>query len=132
MRQTPLPMVSGRYFFPKAPLLRTKRIPAAVVTSVNRIGPVGRSAAGATDAVFFGAGDFSVAAAFSVVAGFDLQPAASVRAPSIRQTAVFWNREIKHIPLREGLVRRCGDSRENWSSRRHRLTPAGVEPHLDE
>src|ERR1700675_4089757 len=31
-------MVSGSHFFPKAPLLWTKRIPAALVTSSKRIG----------------------------------------------------------------------------------------------
>ena len=35
-------MVSGKYFFPKAPLLCLKRMPACVVTSVNSIVPVGR------------------------------------------------------------------------------------------
>src|SRR6185436_16577870 len=32
---TPLPIVSGRYFLPKAPLVWRKRMPAAVVTSVK-------------------------------------------------------------------------------------------------
>src|ERR1039457_2176380 len=36
-------MVSGRYFFPNAPLLCLKRIPACAVTSVKLIGPEGRS-----------------------------------------------------------------------------------------
>jgi hypothetical protein len=35
-------MVSGRYLFPKAPLLCLKWMPACAVTSVNSIGPEGR------------------------------------------------------------------------------------------
>src|SRR6185369_3860552 len=46
MKAQPAPMVSGRYFFPNAPLLCLKRIPACAVTSVNSIGPVGRGAVG--------------------------------------------------------------------------------------
>jgi hypothetical protein len=42
MKQTPLPIVSGRYFLPNAPLLCLKRIPACAVTSVNSMGPDGR------------------------------------------------------------------------------------------
>src|SRR5713226_10188608 len=38
-------MVSGRYFFPNAPLLCLKWIPAWAVTSVNSIGPEGRAGA---------------------------------------------------------------------------------------
>ena len=34
---TPLPMVSGIHFSPKAPVAWTKSIPAAAVTSVKRI-----------------------------------------------------------------------------------------------
>src|SRR3954467_5469978 len=34
-KTTPEPIVSGRYFFPNAPLLCAKRIPACRVTSVN-------------------------------------------------------------------------------------------------
>src|SRR5580704_11037067 len=49
--QTPLPIVSGRYFFPNAPVLCLKWMPACAVTSVNWIGPKG------------GAGDFCGAAA---------------------------------------------------------------------
>src|SRR5580700_1432487 len=41
MKQTPLPMVSGRYFFPNAPLLCLKWMPAWAVTSMNSIGPEG-------------------------------------------------------------------------------------------
>src|SRR5947209_11849582 len=37
MKAQPGPKVSGRYFFPKAPLLWTKRTPAACVTSRKRI-----------------------------------------------------------------------------------------------
>src|SRR5437667_7348467 len=36
-------MVSGRYFFPNAPLLYLKWIPACVVTSVYWMGPEGRT-----------------------------------------------------------------------------------------
>src|SRR4030095_10256206 len=46
MKAQPAPMVSGRYFLPKAPLLCLKRMPAWVVTSVNSIGPVGRGVVG--------------------------------------------------------------------------------------
>src|SRR4029077_14630883 len=42
MKQTPLPIVSGRYFLPKAPVLCLKRMPACAVTSVNSMGPEGR------------------------------------------------------------------------------------------
>ena len=45
----PVPMVSGRYFFPKAPLLCLKCIPAWAVTSVNSIGPDGRGGVGLGD-----------------------------------------------------------------------------------
>ena len=38
-------MVSGRYFFPKAPVLCLKWMPAWAVTSVNSIGPEGRGGA---------------------------------------------------------------------------------------
>src|SRR5882724_5951125 len=36
-------MVSGRYFFPKAPVLCLKWMPALAVTSVNSMGPEGRA-----------------------------------------------------------------------------------------
>lgn len=49
-------MVSGRYFFPKAPLLCLKRNPAWAVTSENSIGPDGRTGLG------LGEGDGVVAA----------------------------------------------------------------------
>ena len=42
MKAQPAPIVSGKYFFPKAPLLCLKRMPAAAVTSVNSMAPVGR------------------------------------------------------------------------------------------
>src|SRR5208282_24151 len=41
MMQTPLPIVSGRYFFPNAPVLCLKRMPACAVTSTKSIGPEG-------------------------------------------------------------------------------------------
>lgn len=46
MKAQPAPIVSGKYFFPKAPLLCLKRIPAWAVTSVNSIGPEGRGGVG--------------------------------------------------------------------------------------
>ena len=46
MSKTPLPIVSGRYFFPKAPLLCLKRMPAVALTSVYSIGPDGRGGVG--------------------------------------------------------------------------------------
>src|SRR5882762_2271077 len=42
----PVPSVSGKYFFPKAPLLCLKCIPACADTSVNSIGPDGRGGVG--------------------------------------------------------------------------------------
>src|SRR6267378_5818253 len=45
----PVPSVSGKYFFPKAPLLCLKCIPACAETSVNSIGPEGRGGVGLTD-----------------------------------------------------------------------------------
>ena len=45
MKHAPLPIVSGRYFFPNAPLLCLKRIPACEVISLNSIGPEGRKRA---------------------------------------------------------------------------------------
>src|SRR6478609_7955130 len=47
MKHTPLPMVSGRYFLPKAPVLCLKRMPDCAVTSVNSMGPAGREASAA-------------------------------------------------------------------------------------
>jgi hypothetical protein len=44
MKQAPLPIVSGRYFFPKAPELCLKWMPAWAVMSVRVIGPEGRGA----------------------------------------------------------------------------------------
>ena len=54
-------MVSGRYFFPNAPVLCLKWMPAWAVTSVNSIGPEGRggsrySVAGAGGGSVTGAG----------------------------------------------------------------------------
>src|SRR6185295_13211550 len=46
MKAPPAPMVSGRYFFPKAPLLCLKRMPASAVTSVNSMSPEGRGGVG--------------------------------------------------------------------------------------
>ena len=56
MKQTPLPIVSGKYFFPKAPLLCLKRIPACAVTSVNSTAPAGRLVATGGVCVCAGAG----------------------------------------------------------------------------
>src|SRR5579871_218391 len=90
MKQTPLPIVSGRYFFPNAPLLCLKWIPACAVTSMNWIGPEGRGASGVgetavalagTDAVApvgaaagdsgfaLAAGDFPLEVSFSTTSG---------------------------------------------------------------
>src|SRR5258705_8018513 len=44
-----VPSVSGRYFFPKAPLLCLKCMPACAETSVNSIGPDGRGGVGLGD-----------------------------------------------------------------------------------
>src|SRR6266446_2339403 len=45
----PVPRVSGRYFFPKAPVLCLKCIPACAETSVNSMGPDGRGGVGLAD-----------------------------------------------------------------------------------
>jgi len=51
--QTPLPIVSGRYFPPNAPVLCLKWMPACAVTSTNSIGPDGLLPPGiAGEAVF--------------------------------------------------------------------------------
>src|SRR5262245_9146199 len=54
MKAPPEPLVSGRYFWPKAPLLCWNRIPAAWVTSVNSIGVILAGPVGDGDAVFEG------------------------------------------------------------------------------
>src|SRR5277367_4034469 len=98
MKQTPLPMVSGRYFFPKAPLLCLKWMPAWAVTSTNSIGPEGlegagfvseaASAEGAGAEVGAGVGDGATAGGDAVrtsAIGFDLQPAARNESASKRR-----------------------------------------------
>src|SRR5215471_632013 len=44
MKATPGPIVSGRYFLPNAPVLWTKRMPAACVMSRNRVPEAGLEA----------------------------------------------------------------------------------------
>src|SRR5204863_9769903 len=61
----PLPSVSGKYFFPKAPLLCLKCIPACADTSVNSIGPDGRGGVGLGD----GVGDWFATSAGGVLTG---------------------------------------------------------------
>src|SRR3981081_4285667 len=46
----PVPSVSGKYFFPKAPLLCLKCIPACADTSVNSNRPEGRGGVGVATA----------------------------------------------------------------------------------
>ena len=46
MKAQPEPIVSGKYFFPNAPLLCLNRMPASAVTSVNSIAPLGRGGVG--------------------------------------------------------------------------------------
>src|SRR6266576_2644623 len=46
MKAQPAPIVSGKYFFPNAPLLCLKRMPACADTSVNSIAPVGLGGVG--------------------------------------------------------------------------------------
>src|ERR1700683_2415314 len=89
MTQTPEPIVSGRYFLPKPPLLWRKWMPACAVTSVKVMGPEGRRGAvdpaGPVAAV--GAGQAGGRAAGLAVAGvpeggapgFALHPAATSR-----------------------------------------------------
>src|SRR5579863_10273530 len=82
MTQTPLPIVSGRYFSPNAPLLCLKWMPACFVMSVKEIGPEGRDGVELDPGVkagFVGAGD-SVEAGRAGGADRDLQPAMSKRA----------------------------------------------------
>src|SRR5258708_39455325 len=91
-------MVSGRYFFPKAPVLCLKWMPAVAVTSVNSMRPEGRtevaSGLGAGDAGT-GVGADGTDGADSA-AGFDetvsgtfdgccLQPADTMSVASARQ-----------------------------------------------
>src|SRR6185369_7494323 len=87
-------MVSGRYFFPNAPLLCLKRMPAWAVTSVNWIGPEGRGtvleaiAGGADTGTIAGGGKLAAGCGEEVFCGLEascLQPANTRRASSIRQ-----------------------------------------------
>src|SRR5690349_25056490 len=88
----PEPIVSGRYFLPKAPLLCLKRIPASVVTSVNSIGPAGRGGVGLGD------GDAVAACSAEVFAGVtatgclhaDSSNTAQNRMQPQKGTNVFW------------------------------------------
>src|ERR1700692_4378326 len=56
MKQTPLPMVSGRYFLPNAPVLCLKWMPDWAVTSTNSIAPEGRGTSDFTCGVATGEG----------------------------------------------------------------------------
>src|ERR1700728_2995634 len=101
-------MVSGRYFFPKAPLLCLNRIPACAVTYVNSLGPEGRerfiaelgSGVGARGADDRGAG---AAAAAGVAADslecFCLQPDNPMIGPSSEQQTTRHRGSRKGKPL---------------------------------
>src|SRR5579862_177795 len=88
-------MVSGKYFFPNAPLLCLKWMPAWEVTSVNSIGPEGRAApsigadAGGGGAVAdTGAGELAVGCGEAVsceVEACCLHPLSNIEASSVRQ-----------------------------------------------
>src|SRR6266478_9401108 len=86
-------MVSGRYFFPNAPVLCLKWMPAWAVTSVNSIGPdgwAGPVGVGGVDGTEASAGgEERIADCGEVVsrrfAGCCLQPASSKTASSVRQ-----------------------------------------------
>src|SRR5882724_7354608 len=86
-------MVSGRYFFPNAPVLCLKWMPAWAVTSVNSIGPdrwAGAVGVGGVDGTEAGAGGEELTADCGEVvcrrfAGCCLQPASSKTASSVRQ-----------------------------------------------
>ena len=72
MKAQPDPIVSGKYFFPNAPLLCLKRMPASAVTSANSIAPLGRGGVGLAD----GDGDAvatSLVGALVVASGVFLQ-----------------------------------------------------------
>src|SRR5580704_2727289 len=101
-------MVSGRYFFPKAPLLCLKRMPALAVTSVNSMGPEGRAGFGFgivsdrcdSDGVGAAVGVDSTAcfgiAVSGALSGFCLQPAnnASVASAATVQQSRIVSRNI--------------------------------------
>src|SRR5580658_1323333 len=88
MKQAPLPIVSGRYFFPKAPLLCLKWISACAVTSVKRTGPEVRTTLALCGAGFSGTvagagfGGVLVCVCSGIGADFCLQP--EKRAVAIR------------------------------------------------
>src|ERR1700675_3450786 len=88
-------MVSGRYFFPNAPVWCLKWIPAWAVTSVTSIGPEGRvgavlgaGAGGADTGTAAGGGELTAGCGEAVSGGIGaccLQPANTRRASSARQ-----------------------------------------------
>src|SRR6186997_1298438 len=75
----PAPIVSGRYFLPKAPLLCLKRMPASAVISVNSIAPEGRGGVGLGDGDATAAA-VSVAGAAGPAVGACLHPVKSTTA----------------------------------------------------
>src|ERR1700677_2192921 len=78
MTQAPLPMVSGRYFSPNAPLLCLKWMPACAVTSVKVMGPEGREGAvGDGSGICTGLVVFAEGSTGAVV-DFDWQPAIEI------------------------------------------------------
>src|ERR1700677_1928222 len=78
MTQAPLPMVSGRYFSPNAPLLCLKWMPASAVTSVNVMGPEGREGALGDGSVFSTGFVFFAEGCTGAVIDFDWQPAIEI------------------------------------------------------
>src|SRR5262245_22294402 len=93
MKATPGPIVSGKNFFPNAPLLCVKRIPAFTVTSTNcapacaadELAPVCAPGKSALDFVF---GDFGAAFALCV-------------------SLMFPNRREKHSRAEETAAANC-------------------------
>src|SRR5262245_60827327 len=93
MKAHPAPIVSGKYFLPKAPLLCLKRMPAWELTSVNSIGPDGRGGVG----LALGEGDAAIATS---VCGATAGPSAFLQDVRIENEPMI-NR-AKVIRIREG------------------------------
>lgn len=88
----PAPSVSGKYFFPNAPLLCLKCIPDCADTSANSIGPDGRGIVLVTDGEGVAS---SVGAVVGVVAAGCLHPETSRIETSIEQQS--FSRILKNL-----------------------------------
>src|SRR6267378_4501949 len=105
-------MVSGRYFFPKAPLLCLKWMPAREVTSVNSMGPAGRAelssgigTGGAAAEVVAGAADSAAGFGETVSGTFEglcLQPANKMRASAKQHKIRLRGIKISRFPFTNG------------------------------